>query len=200
MGWDLFEAGALLDFFHEVFGDAREDMAIGVVILTGMGTKAFCSGGDQALRMKEGYADPGDAANLNLLDLQALLELTQMRVAGYAVGGGNVLHMVGSFDAVYGSSIMSRLIGPKKARKMWYLARFYSASEADKMGLVTTVVPLESLEQETVKWCREILRNSPTAIRMLKSALNAIDDGHARLQATFLAILLFPDIAVLDAC
>ncbi|KAI4384299.1 hypothetical protein MLD38_002472 [Melastoma candidum] len=187
------------------FGDAREDTAIGVVILTGMGTDAFCSGGDQAVRTKEGYADAGGTANLNVLDLQILIRRIPKpviaMVAGYAVGGGHVLHMVcdltiaadnaifgqtgpkvGSFDAGYGSSIMSRLIGPKKAREIWYLARFYSASEADKMGLVNTVVPLESLEQETVKWCREILRNSPTAIRMLKSALNAVDDGHAGLQ------------------
>lgn len=123
------------------------------------------------------------------------------QVAGYAVGGGHILHMVcdltiaadnaifgqtgpkvGSFDAGYGSSIMSRLVGPKKAREMWFLTRFYTASEAEKMGLVNTVVPLDNLEQETVKWCREILRNSPTAIRVLKSALNAVDDGHAGLQ------------------
>ncbi|KAI7735539.1 hypothetical protein M8C21_032050 [Ambrosia artemisiifolia] len=119
-------------------------------------------------------------------------------VAGYAVGGGHVLHMVcdltiaadnaifgqtgpkvGSFDAGYGSSIMSRLVGPKKAREMWFLARFYTAQEAEKMGLINTVVPLEKLEEETVKWCREIIRNSPTAIRVLKSAINAVDDGHA---------------------
>lgn len=89
---------------------------------------------------------------------------------------------VGSFDAGYGSSIMSRLVGPKKAREMWFLTRFYTATEAEKMGLVNTIVPLENLEKETVKWCREILRNSPTAIRVLKSALNAVDDGHAGLQ------------------
>lgn len=122
-------------------------------------------------------------------------------VAGYAVGGGHVLHMVcdltiaadnaifgqtgpkvGSFDAGYGSSIMSRLVGPKKAREMWFLSRFYSADEAEKMGLVNVVVPLVDLESETVKWCRQILRNSPMAIRVLKSALNAADDGHAGLQ------------------
>ncbi|KAL3726510.1 hypothetical protein ACJRO7_031412 [Eucalyptus globulus] len=141
------------------FNDARDDVSIGVIILTGKGTKAFCSGGDQALRTKDGYADPDDVGRLNVLDLQ-----------------------VGSFDAGYGSSIMSRLVGPKKAREMWFLARFYTASEADKMGLVNIVVPIENLEQETIKWCREILRNSPTAIRVLKSALNAVDDGHAGLQ------------------
>lgn len=130
-----------------------------------------------------------------------MLEIMLKLVAGYAVGGGHVLHMVcdltiaadnaifgqtgpkvGSFDAGYGSSIMSRLVGPKKAREMWFLARFYTAEEAEKMGLVNTVVPLDKLEQETIKWSREILRNSPTAIRVLKSALNAVDDGHAGLQ------------------
>ncbi|GAB4839777.1 hypothetical protein Ancab_020487 [Ancistrocladus abbreviatus] len=187
------------------FNDARDDSSIGVIILTGKGTKAFCSGGDQALRGKDGYADFENFGRLNVLDLQVQIRRLPKpviaMVAGYAVGGGHVLHMVcdltiaadnaifgqtgpkvGSFDAGYGSSIMSRLIGPKKAREMWFLARFYSASEAERMGLVNTVVPLENLEQETIKWCREILRNSPTAIRVLKSALNAVDDGHAGLQ------------------
>uniref|UniRef100_A0A5B7BJD4 1,4-dihydroxy-2-naphthoyl-CoA synthase n=1 Tax=Davidia involucrata TaxID=16924 RepID=A0A5B7BJD4_DAVIN len=187
------------------FNDARDDSSIGVIILTGKGTKAFCSGGDQALRSKDGYADYDNFGRLNVLDLQVQIRRLPKpviaMVAGYAVGGGHVLHMVcdltiaadnavfgqtgpkvGSFDAGYGSSIMSRLVGPKKAREMWFLARFYNASEAEKMGLVNTVVPLDKLEQETVKWCREILRNSPTAIRVLKSALNAVDDGHAGLQ------------------
>ncbi|KAF8009151.1 hypothetical protein BT93_J0210 [Corymbia citriodora subsp. variegata] len=187
------------------FSDARDDVSIGVIILTGKGTKAFCSGGDQALRTKDGYADPNDVSRLNVLDLQVQIRRLPKpviaMVAGYAIGGGHILHMVcdltiaadnaifgqtgpkvGSFDAGYGSSIMSRLVGPKKAREMWFLARFYTASEADKMGLVNVVVPLENLEQETIKWCREILRNSPTAIRVLKAALNAVDDGHAGLQ------------------
>ncbi|KAH7510710.1 hypothetical protein FEM48_ZijujUnG0094400 [Ziziphus jujuba var. spinosa] len=187
------------------FNDARDDSSIGVIILTGKGTKAFCSGGDQALRTKDGYADYENFGRLNVLDLQVQIRRLPKpviaMVAGYAVGGGHVLHMVcdltiaadnaifgqtgpkvGSFDAGYGSSIMSRLVGPKRAREMWFLARFYTASDAEKMGLVNTVVPLENLEQETVKWCREILRNSPTAIRVLKSALNAVDDGHAGLQ------------------
>ncbi|XP_050204919.1 1,4-dihydroxy-2-naphthoyl-CoA synthase, peroxisomal [Mercurialis annua] len=187
------------------FNDARDDSSIGVIILTGKGTKAFCSGGDQSLRTPDGYADPNDMGRLNVLDLQVQIRRLPKpviaMVAGYAVGGGHVLHMVcdltiaadnaifgqtgpkvGSFDAGYGSSIMSRLVGPKKAREMWYLARFYTASEAEKMGLVNTVVPLEKLEEETVKWCRQILKNSPTAIRLLKSALNAVDDGHAGLQ------------------
>ncbi|CAN6550728.1 unnamed protein product [Malus baccata var. baccata] len=187
------------------FNDARDDGSIGVVILTGKGTKAFCSGGDQALRGKDGYSDDDDFGRLNVLDLQVQIRRLPKpviaMVAGYAVGGGHVLHMVcdltiaadnaifgqtgpkvGSFDAGYGSSIMSRLVGPKKAREMWFMARFYTAAEAEKMGLVNTVVPLETLEQETVKWCREMLRNSPTALRVLKSALNAVDDGHAGLQ------------------
>ncbi|KAL8142810.1 hypothetical protein V2J09_015842 [Rumex salicifolius] len=187
------------------FNDARDDTSIGVIILTGKGTKAFCSGGDQALRGKDGYSDFESFGRLNVLDLQVQIRRLPKpviaMVAGYAVGGGHVLHMVcdltiaadnavfgqtgpkvGSFDAGYGSSIMSRLIGPKKAREMWFLTRFYTASEAEKMGLINTVVPLEKLEQETVKWCREILRNSPTAIRVLKSAINAVDDGHAGLQ------------------
>ncbi|CAI9092939.1 OLC1v1028312C1 [Oldenlandia corymbosa var. corymbosa] len=187
------------------FNDARDDGSVGVIILTGKGTKAFCSGGDQSLRGKDGYADKESFGRLNVLDLQVQIRRLPKpviaMVAGFAVGGGHVLHMVcdltiaadnaifgqtgpkvGSFDAGYGSSIMSRLVGPKKAREMWFMTRFYSAHEAEKMGLVNTVVPLEKLEQETVKWCREILRNSPTAIRVLKSALNAVDDGHAGLQ------------------
>ncbi|KAJ4878463.1 hypothetical protein Rs2_43481 [Raphanus sativus] len=187
------------------FNDARDDNSVGVIILTGKGTKAFCSGGDQALRTSDGYADPNDVGRLNVLDLQVQIRRLPKpviaMVAGYAVGGGHILHMVcdltiaadnaifgqtgpkvGSFDAGYGSSIMSRLVGPKKAREMWFMTRFYTASEADKMGLINAVVPLEDLEKETVKWCREILRNSPTAIRVLKAALNAVDDGHAGLQ------------------
>ncbi|KVI05659.1 Crontonase, C-terminal [Cynara cardunculus var. scolymus] len=133
------------------------------------GTKAFCSGGDQALRSDDGYADFENFGRLNVLDLQVQIRRLPKpviaMVAGYAVGGGHVLHMVGSFDAGYGSSIMSRLVGPKKAREMWFLARFYSAQEAERMGLINTVVPVKKLEEETVKWCREIIRNSPTAIR-----------------------------------
>ncbi|CAO2178899.1 unnamed protein product [Urochloa humidicola] len=187
------------------FNDARDDSSIGVIILTGKGTKAFCSGGDQALRDSDGYVDFDSFGRLNVLDLQVQIRRLPKpviaMVAGYAVGGGHVLHMVcdmtvaadnaifgqtgpkvGSFDAGYGSSIMSRLVGPKRAREMWFLSRFYTADEADKMGLVNTVVPLAELERETVKWCRQILRNSPMAIRVLKSALNAADDGHAGLQ------------------
>jgi naphthoate synthase len=187
------------------FNDARDDPSVGVIILTGKGTNAFCSGGDQALRTEDGYSDHENIGRLNVLDLQVQIRRLPKpviaMVAGYAVGGGHVLHMVcdltiaadnaifgqtgpkvGSFDAGYGSSIMSRLVGPKKAREMWFLARFYTAVEAEKMGLINTVVPLENLEKETIKWCREILRNSPTAIRVLKAAINAVDDGHAGLQ------------------
>ncbi|XP_028111991.1 1,4-dihydroxy-2-naphthoyl-CoA synthase, peroxisomal-like [Camellia sinensis] len=201
---NAFRPHTIKELIH-AFNDARDDSSVGVIILTGKGTKAFCSGGDQALRSKDGYADYENFGRLNVLDLQVQIRRLPKpviaMVAGYAVGGGHVLHMVcdltiaadnaifgqtgpkvGSFDAGYGSSIMSRLVGPKKAREMWFLARFYTASEAEKMGLVNAVVPLEKLEQETVKWCREILRNSPTAIRVLKSALNAVDDGHSGLQ------------------
>ncbi|KAH9708858.1 hypothetical protein KPL70_013008 [Citrus sinensis] len=187
------------------FTDIIYEKAVGEDINEGIGTEAFCSGGDQALRTRDGYADYENFGRLNVLDLQVQIRRLPKpviaMVAGYAVGGGHVLHMVcdltiaadnaifgqtgpkvGSFDAGYGSSIMSRLVGPKKAREMWFLARFYTAEEAEKMGLVNTVVPLEKLEQETIKWSREILRNSPTAIRVLKSALNAVDDGHAGLQ------------------
>ncbi|XP_039068928.1 1,4-dihydroxy-2-naphthoyl-CoA synthase, peroxisomal [Hibiscus syriacus] len=186
------------------FNDARDDSSIGVIILTGKGTKAFCSGGDQKLRKADGYADFEHFGRLNVLDLQVqirrLLKPVIAMVAGYAVGGGHVLHMVCDLtiagdNAIFGQTgpkVLTyhivfdletiKLVGPKKAREMWFLARFYTASEAEKMGLVNAVVPLEKLEQETIKWCREILRNSPTAIRVLKSSLNAVDDGHAGLQ------------------
>ncbi|EYU22501.1 hypothetical protein ABFS82_05G017000 [Erythranthe guttata] len=187
------------------FNDARDDNSVGVIIFTGKGTMAFCSGGDQSLRGKEGYADFDNFGRLNVLDLQVQIRRLPKpviaMVAGYAVGGGHVLHMVcdltiaadnavfgqtgpkvGSFDAGFGASIMSRLVGPKRAREMWFMARFYSAAEAEKMGLVNTVVPVEKLEEETIKWCREINRNSPMAIRLCKSAINAADDGHAGLQ------------------
>ncbi|XP_051145586.1 1,4-dihydroxy-2-naphthoyl-CoA synthase, peroxisomal [Andrographis paniculata] len=187
------------------FNDARDDNKIGVIIFTGKGTMAFCSGGDQSFRGKEGYADFDNFGRLNVLDLQVQIRRLPKpviaMVAGYAVGGGHVLHMVsditiaadnavfgqtgpkvGSFDAGFGASIMARLVGPKRAREMWFLARFYNAWEAEKMGLVNTVVPVEKLEEETVKWCREIMRNSPMAIRLCKSAINAGDDGHMGLQ------------------
>ncbi|MEW5308719.1 MAG: hypothetical protein WDW38_000656 [Sanguina aurantia] len=187
------------------FADARDDPSIGAVILTGEGTLAFCSGGDQDVRGKGGYVGEDSIPRLNVLDLQVqirrLPKPVVAMVAGYAVGGGHILHMmcdltvaadnavfgqtgpkVGSFDAGYGSTQMVRLVGQKKAREMWFLARLYDAQQALDMGLVNTVVPLASLEQETVKWCREMVRNSPTALRILKSAMNAAEDGHAGIQ------------------
>jgi naphthoate synthase len=184
--------------------DARDDEQIGVVILTGEGEKAFCSGGDQKIRGDAGYQDDKGTHRLNVLDFQR-----QMRscpkpiiamVAGYAIGGGHVLHVlcdltiaadnaifgqtgpkVGSFDGGYGSSYLARIVGQKKAREIWYLCRQYNAQQALEMGLVNTVVPLERLEEETVQWCREILAHSPLAIRCLKSAMNADCDGQAGL-------------------
>ncbi|WP_094752524.1 1,4-dihydroxy-2-naphthoyl-CoA synthase [Psychromonas sp. CD1] len=186
--------------------DARYDASIGVVILTGQGPLAFCSGGDQSIRGDSGYKDElGGGMHLNVLDLQRQIRTCPKpiiaMVAGYAVGGGHVLHMmcdltlaadnaqfgqtgpkVGSFDGGWGASYMARIVGQKKAREIWFLCRMYNAQEALDMGLVNTVVPLADLEKETVKWCREILQNSPMALRCLKAALNADCDGQAGLQ------------------
>lgn len=187
------------------FVDARDDPAVGVIILAGEGNLAFCSGGDQSVRGKGGYVGVDGVPRLNVLDLQIQIRRLPKpviaMVAGYAVGGGNILQMVcdltiaadnavfgqtgpkvGSFDAGYGSTHMARLVGQKKAREIWFLARMYSAQEALQMGLINTVVPLSDLEMTTIKWCREILRNSPTAIRLIKSALNAAEDGQAGIQ------------------
>jgi naphthoate synthase len=187
------------------FSDARDDGDIGVVILTGEGPHAFCSGGDQRVRGHGGYVDEGGTARLNVLDLQrqirTLPKPVVAMVAGYAIGGGHVLHMmcdltiaadnarfgqtgpkVGSFDGGYGASYMARIVGQKKAREIWFLCRQYDAKQALDMGLVNTVVPLERLEEETVQWCREMLANSPIALRCLKAALNADCDGQAGLQ------------------
>jgi naphthoate synthase len=185
--------------------DARDDAEIGVVILTGEGEKAFCSGGDQRVRGEAGYVDDEGVHRLNVLDFQRQIRTCPKpviaMVAGYAIGGGHVLHLicdltiaadnaifgqtgpkVGSFDGGYGASYMARIVGQKKAREIWYLCRQYNAKQALEMGLVNTVVPLEKLEEETIQWCREILANSPTAIRFLKAALNADCDGQAGLQ------------------
>eukprot|EP01023_Acetabularia_acetabulum_P063953 TRINITY_DN8147_c0_g1_i7.p2 TRINITY_DN8147_c0_g1~~TRINITY_DN8147_c0_g1_i7.p2 ORF type:complete len:234 (-),score=37.23 TRINITY_DN8147_c0_g1_i7:301-1002(-) len=185
--------------------DARYDPEIGVVILTGEGNEAFCSGGDQSVRGVGGYVGKDGIPQLNVLDLQIQMRRLPIpviaMVRGYAIGGGHILHMmcditiaadnaifgqtgpkVGSFDAGYGSTQMARLIGQKKAREMWFLCRFYDAYQADKMGLVNKVVPLHQIEQETVIWCREILRNSPTAVRFCKAALNAAEDGQMGIQ------------------
>jgi naphthoate synthase len=185
--------------------DARDDETIGVVILTGEGEKAFCSGGDQKIRGDSGYKDDKGVHRLNVLDFQRQMRTCPKpiiaMVAGYAIGGGHVLHLmsdlticadnaifgqtgpkVGSFDGGYGASYMARIVGQKTAREIWFLCRQYSAQEALDMGLVNKVVPLEQLEAETVQWCKEILANSPIAIRCLKAALNADCDGQAGLQ------------------
>lgn len=187
------------------FEDARNDHSIGVVILTGSGDKAFCSGGDQSIRGQSGYADEAGVDRLNVLDLQRLIRTLPKpviaMVAGYAIGGGHVLHMlcdltiaadnavfgqtgpnVGSFDGGYGASYMARIVGQKKAREIWFLCRQYSAADALAMGLVNKVVALDQLEAVTIEWCREILAKSPLAIRCLKAALNADCDGQAGLQ------------------
>lgn len=185
--------------------DARDDEKIGVVILTGEGKEAFCSGGDQKIRGHAGYKDEQGIHRLNVLDLQRQIRTCPKpviaMVAGYAVGGGQILQMVcditiaadnaifgqtgpkvGSFDGGYGSSYMARIVGQKKAREIWFLCRQYNAKQALEMGLANTVVPYKDLERETIKWCREILANSPMAIRCLKAALNADCDGQAGLQ------------------
>jgi naphthoate synthase len=189
----------------QALNNAREDEQIGVIILTGEGDKAFCSGGDQKIRGDAGYKDEQGVHRLNVLDFQRQMRTCPKpiiaMVAGYAVGGGHVLHLmcdltiaadnaifgqtgpkVGSFDGGYGASYMARIVGQKKAREIWFLCRQYDARQALDMGLVNTVVPLGQLEEETIKWCREILANSPMAIRCLKAALNADCDGQAGLQ------------------
>jgi naphthoate synthase len=185
--------------------DARNDQQIGVIILTGEGREAFCSGGDQKIRGNAGYIDEQGIHRLNVLDFQRQIRTCPKpviaMVAGYAIGGGHVLHLmcdltiaadnaifgqtgpkVGSFDGGYGASYMARIVGQKKAREIWFLCRQYSAQQALEMGLVNTVVPYDKLEEETIQWCREILANSPLALRCLKSALNADCDGQAGLQ------------------
>ncbi len=186
--------------------DARDDVEIGVIILTGRGDEAFCSGGDQRIRGDAGYKEEGSGMErLNVLDFQRQIRSCPKpvvaMVAGWAVGGGHVLHVlcdltiaaenaqfmqtgprVGSFDGGYGASYLARIVGQKKAREIWFLCRPYSAQQALEMGLVNTVVPFDRLEEETVGWCREMLANSQMAIRCLKAALNADCDGQAGLQ------------------
>jgi naphthoate synthase len=189
----------------DAFERAREDPSVGVVILTGAGDLAFCSGGDQRVRGDGGYVDEAGVPRLNALDLQRQIRLLPKpviaMVAGYAIGGGHVLHVlcdltiaadnavfgqtgpkVGSFDAGYGATYLARVVGHKRAREIWYLCRQYSAEQALAMGLVNAVVPLPDLELETVRWAREILAKSPIAIRFLKAAFNADTDGLAGLQ------------------
>ena len=195
---------------HDAFMDAREDPAIGVVLLTGAGPHtdgkhAFCSGGDQSVRGHAGYVGGDGVPRLNVLDLQKLIrsmpKVVIALVAGYAIGGGHVLHLVcdltiaadngvfgqvgpkmGSFDGGFGSSYLARIVGQKKAREIWFLCRKYDAQQALEMGLVNTVVPVAQLEAEGVKWANEILGHSPLAIRCLKSAFNAELDGQSGIQ------------------
>ena len=190
---------------QDAFTLAREMTEVGVVILCGEGEFAFCSGGDQKIRGDAGYIGDDGVPRLNILEVQRQIRTLPKpviaMVAGYAVGGGHVLHMmcdltiasenaqfgqtgprVGSFDGGWGASYMARIIGQKRAREVWYLCRFYDAKTALDWGLVNTVVPYEKLEDETVKWCSEILEKSPTAIRILKASLNADCDGQSGLQ------------------
>jgi len=195
---------------YDAFVDAREDNTIGVILLTGAGPHtdgkyAFCAGGDQSIRGKAGYIDDQGTPRLNVLDLQRLIrsipKVTIALVAGYAIGGGHVLHVlcdltiaadnaifgqtgpkVGSFDGGFGAGYLARIVGQKKAREIWFLCRQYNAQEAQDMGLVNCVVPVAELEAEGVKWSQEILAKSPIAIRCLKAAFNADCDGQAGIQ------------------
>ena len=194
----------------QALGAARDDPDVGVVILTGQGTEAFCAGGDQKVRGDDGYLGDDRVAarglgRLNVLDLQVqirrLPKPVVAMVAGYAIGGGNVLQLVcdltiaadnarfgqsgprvGSFDAGYGAGLLARTIGTKRAKEIWFLCRQYDAPRALEMGLVNAVVPLDRLEAETVAWCREMLQFSPLALRMLKAGFNAAEDGLAGVQ------------------
>ncbi|ERN40454.1 naphthoate synthase (dihydroxynaphthoic acid synthetase) [Rubidibacter lacunae KORDI 51-2] len=206
---NAFRPRTVVELF-DAFADAREDPQIGVVLLTGVGPHtdgkyAFCAGGDQSVRGTAGYLDEAGVPRLNVLDLQrairSLPKVTIALVAGYAIGGGHVLHLlcdltiaadnaifgqtgpkVGSFDGGFGASYLARVVGHKKAREIWFLCRQYNAQQALEMGLVNCVVPVADLEAEGVRWANEILEKSPTAIRCLKAAFNADCDGQAGLQ------------------
>ena len=189
----------------DAFNRARDDATIGVIIFTGAGDEAFCSGGDQRVRGDDGYKDEKGVGRLNVLDLQVQIRRTPKpviaMVAGYAVGGGHVLHVVcdltiaadnarfgqtgpkvGSFDGGYGAGLLARMVGQKKAREIWYLCEQYDAEEALSMGLINKVVPLAELEETTVAWAKRMLQMSPLALRMLKGAFNADTDGLAGIQ------------------
>jgi naphthoate synthase len=189
----------------DAFERARNDPRVGVIILTGEGPDAFCSGGDQRIRGDDGYVDDDGVGRLNVLDLQVqirrLPKPVVAMVAGYAIGGGHVLHVVcdltvaadnarfgqtgprvGSFDGGYGSGLLARSVGQKKAREIWFLCEQYDAAEAERMGLVNAVVPLADLEVHTIAWCQRMLTHSPLALRMLKASFNAADDGLAGIQ------------------
>lgn len=206
---NAFRPQTLFELSH-AFNVARDDDQVGAIILTGAGDLAFCSGGDQRIRGDDGYLGDDEVAakgigRLNVLDLQIQIRRTPKpvvaMVAGYAIGGGHILHLVcdltvaadnarfgqtgprvGSFDGGYGSGLMARIVGQKKAREIWFLCRQYDARQAESMGMVNTVVPLEQLEEETVQWCREMLELSPLALRMIKASMNAADDGLAGIQ------------------
>ncbi|MBK8127824.1 MAG: 1,4-dihydroxy-2-naphthoyl-CoA synthase [bacterium] len=201
---NAFRPQTLFDMQH-AFNDAREDENVGVIILTGAGDLAFCSGGDQRIRGDQGYVGSDKVPRLNVLDLQrqirSLPKPVVAMIAGFAIGGGHVLHVVcdisiaadnarfgqtgprvGSFDAGFGAGHLARIVGHKKAREIWYLCRQYDAQQALDMGLVNAVVPLAKLEEETVQWCREMLEHSPMALRCLKAAFNAETDGLAGIQ------------------
>jgi len=209
---NAFRPQTLFELSH-AFERARDDDRIGVIVLTGQGDLAFCSGGDQRIRGDDGYLGDADTdqvarkgiGRLNVLDLQIQIRRLPKpviaMVAGYAIGGGHVLHVVcdltiaadnarfgqtgpkvGSFDGGYGSGLLARMVGQKRAREIWFLCRQYDAAAALQMGLVNAVVPLRELERETVAWCREMLEHSPLALRMLKASLNAADDGLAGIQ------------------
>jgi naphthoate synthase len=189
----------------DAFERARNDPRVGVIILTGEGPDAFCSGGDQRVRGDDGYVGDDGVGRLNVLDLQVqirrLPKPVVAMVAGYAIGGGHVLHVVcdltiaadnarfgqtgprvGSFDGGYGSGLLARSVGQKKAREIWFLCEQYDAAEAERMGLVNAVVPLADLEVQTIAWCQRMLSHSPLALRMLKASFNAADDGLAGIQ------------------
>jgi len=211
---NAFRPETVVELLH-AFERAREDTDVGVVILTGEGPDAFCSGGDQRVRgQRGGYVTGADPANAGAQQGVGRFHVTDLHVqirrlpkpvvamvAGYAVGGGHVLHVVcdltiaadnarfgqsgpkvGSFDGGFGASVLSRLVGPKKAKEIWFLCRQYDARQALEIGLVNAIVPLEQLEEETVKWCREMLAMSPFALRMLKASFNADEDGLAGIQ------------------
>src|SRR5438128_6182150 len=190
---------------QDAFERARSDPTVGVIVLTGEGPQAFCSGGDQRIRGDDGYVGDEGVGRLNVLDLQVqirrLPKPVVAMVAGYAIGGGHVLHVVcdltvaadnarfgqtgprvGSFDGGYGSGLLARTVGQKKAREIWFLCEQYDAQQALEMGLVNKVVPLARLEEETVAWAHKMLQHSPLALRMLKAGMNAADDGLAGIQ------------------
>jgi naphthoate synthase len=210
---NAFRPRTIIEISHAL-EDAREDTEIGVIVLTGEGSDAFCSGGDQRVRGDSGYLDdaamsaPSARAGVGRfhvtdlhIQIRRLPKPVVAMVAGYAIGGGHVLHLVcdltiaadnarfgqvgpkvGSFDGGFGAGLLANLVGPKKAKEIWFLCRQYSAEEAREMGMVNTVVPLERLEEETVQWCREMLALSPFALRLLKASFNAAEDGLSGIQ------------------